>query len=193
MVLTRNFLNEVTNVGTDDSNSIEFGNGKGRARIKISKQQNMGMNEGAEMDWTYWRVSPKGPTNSARESQITTTASLPHHSTCLAGPSAPITEEVSKSAISRWKSVDTTQRLRLKVISARDLPLGEGDTWVNGPRDTRWSTLSRLSTAWIVASTDSRTSTWRDIFKSGGMIAHACGGSCRPDEVKFWLSDNILE
>jgi hypothetical protein len=50
MVLTRNFLNEVTNVGTDDSNSIEFGNGKGRARIKISKQQNMGMNEGAEMD-----------------------------------------------------------------------------------------------------------------------------------------------
>jgi hypothetical protein len=130
--------------------------------------------------FTYCRVSPNGPTRTANDSHVTRIASLPHHSTCRTCPSAPTTLVVSNSAILRWKSVDTTQSIPENVRSANDLPLGEGDTCVKGPRDKRWSTLSRLSTAKIVDSTESKTSTCLEILRSGGITAHACGGSVRP-------------
>ena len=128
---------------------------------------------------THWRVSPNGPTRTTNESHVTRIASLPHHSTWQTGPSAPATSFVSNSAMLRWKSVETTHKVPVKVKSASDFPFGDGDTCVKGPRERRWSTLSRLSTLYIVASTDRSTSTWRDMFKSGGMTAHEWGTSLR--------------
>lgn|SRR6266850_1273344 len=127
---------------------------------------------------THCNVSPNGPTSSTSASQVTRMASLPHHSTCLTGPSAP-TDVESNSARFRWKSVETTQSMPDNVNRASDFPLGDGAMCVNGPRDKRWSTASRLSTERTLASTESRTSTWREMVKSGGMRAQTAGGSER--------------
>lgn len=40
--------------------------------------------------------------------------------------------------------------------------------------------LSKLSMVRMVDSIERRTSTWREMDISGGMIAHECGGSVRP-------------
>ena len=124
-------------------------------------------------------MSPNGPTRTTNEFHVKRIASLPHHSTWQTGPSAPATSFVSNSAMLRWKSVETTHKVPVKVNKASDFPFGDGDTCVKGPRDRRWSTLSKLSTLYIVASTDISTSTWRDIFKSGGMTAQEWGASLR--------------
>src|SRR5712671_3995431 len=128
---------------------------------------------------THCNVSPNGPTNNTSASQVTRMASLPHHSTCSTGPTAP-TDVESNSARFRWKSVETTQSIPDVVNKASDFPLGDGAMWVNGPRDRRWSTASRLSTERTLSPTDSRTSTWRDIVRSGGMRVQTVGGSERP-------------
>ena len=129
---------------------------------------------------SHCSVSPKGPTKTARPSQVTRMASFPHHSTWWTERPAPTTLSVSNSAILRWKSVETTHSVPENVRRARDFPLGDGEIWVKGPRDKRWSTHSRLSTVRIVASTERRTSTCREIFRSGGITVHARGGSERP-------------
>ena len=129
---------------------------------------------------THCNVSPKGPTNTARPRHVTRTASFPHHSTWSTSPDAPATPVVSNSAKLRWKSVDTTQRSPENVRSASDLPFGEGDMCVKGPRDMRWSRFSRLSTLYIVDSTESRTSTCREMVWSGGMTVQDCGGWDKP-------------
>ena len=175
-LVTRDFLYEVTCIGGDYSNPIDFCDRKRRASVEIPK---VDVNDAQNIcKRTHCNVSPNGPTSSTSASQVMRMASLPHHSTCLTGPSAP-TDVESNSARFRWKSVETTQSMPDIVNRPSDFPLGDGAICVNGPRDKRWSIASRLSTERTLDSTESRTSTWRDIVRSGGMRVQTAGGSER--------------
>lgn len=177
--LTWNLLDEVWRFLTNDANTVHLSDSYRSTRVEISDRVDHKYLSLQEVMPTYCSVSPKGPTKIAKESHVTRIASLPHHSIWRTGPVAAGTFVVSNSAMLRWKSFETTHSAPLNVNSARDLPFGEGEMWVKGPRESRWSTVSKLSTVWIVVSTESRTSTWRDMFKSGGMTAQDCGGSLK--------------
>lgn len=70
--------------------------------------------------------------------------------------------------------MDTTHNVPENVMSASDRPFGEGDMCVNGPRPSRWSTVSRESTERMEGEEEGemRTSVCLETDRSGAMTAH---------------------
>ena len=130
------FLDKIASVGREDTDAVEFRDEEGWGCVEVSRASLSLLCIGAKEVMANRKTSPNGPTSNTKLSQPTTSASLAHHARRCGGPSAPACD-VSYSARLRWKSAETTQSVPVAVSRPSDLPFGEGQMWVNGPRSRR--------------------------------------------------------